>query len=692
MSDTIRAGVALSLKDGFSLGIKKAGSEAEGFGSKVTGAMGKVDSALSGVAGKLGALGVTFGAAAAVNNTINFADKMTRLGITAGIGADQVEALKQKMWETAQAPDIKMNVDSLGEAMDQVLERTGDIKFAEENMRAMGLAMQATGASGADIGGLFAEFQKMGLGADEAMKSLDLLTVQGKQGAFTLQNLAGLGPRTIAAYTATGRSGAAALQEMGAALQVIRMGTGSSEQAATAFEALMRNLTDPTKQKALASLGVTVRDQAGNFKSVTSIMDEIVRKSGGSTERLGTIFDAEAMRSFNYELAEFQKTGALGTLDKFNNLQSDGTTIMNDAATGASTLKSNLNNLQTAFYRFGDTKLTGPLEKITNELNTLAEDPEKFQRVFTGIAVGIGAIAAVKGLATVTSLIANFKNLKGGKVGLDVAGAGGAGLPVFVTNMGGGAGVSAGTFANSAPEVWKDTGNVLKSKPVISDKVTAGLTNMTKSAGGMAGLSAITAAAIEVPTAALGIYDTVKNKDLSRSQKYNEVGRISGGAVGGIGGAAAGAAMGAAIGSVVPVLGTLAGGAIGGALGYFLLKSAGTELGGMVGTSLENSKSKKEASEVRQNEMRLQTLSARTGVTPEDLARVDAASRQYAAANLGSPMATQTKPQAVLTGNAEMTVRIEADVPVRASVTNTRSSIPGMNVNTGNVREARANQ
>ena len=115
-----------------------------------------------------------------------------------------------------------------------------------------------------------------------------------------MKDLAALGPRTIAAYTATGRSGAKALIEMGAALQVIRRGTGSSEQAATAFEAVMRNLTSPDKQQKLRSLGVSVRDSlTGEFRPITELMTEIVEKSGGSLETLGTIFDAEAVRAFN---------------------------------------------------------------------------------------------------------------------------------------------------------------------------------------------------------------------------------------------------------------------------------------------------------------------------------------------------------------------------------------------------------
>jgi TP901 family phage tail tape measure protein len=686
MGDTIRAGVALSLKGDFSAGIKKAGADAKGFGDGVSASLKKVDGVLSGVSSKIAALGISIGAAAAVKNTIDFDDKMTRLGITADISAERVDALKKKMWETAQAPDIKINVDSLNEAMDQVLERTGDIEFAESNLRAMGLAIQATGASGADIGGLFAEFQKMKLGADDAMKSLDLLTLQGKAGAFTLENLASLGPRTISAYSATGRSGSQALREMGAALQVIRMGTGSSEQAATAFEAVFTDLRNPQNQKDLAKLGVSLKDRSGNFRSIADIMKDIVVLSKGNENIIGSMFGSEAMRAFNTLIGEYKKTGSITSLQKFLDLQSDGTTILKDSARAANDAKSNIENLQTAFYRFADSKLTGPLSKVTDGLNQLAEDPDKFQRVFTGIAIGLGAIVAVKGLATVTTLIGNIKGLRGGKVGIDVAGAGGAGMPVFVTNWGG-SGVTAGAFANTAPEVWKDTGASLSKN-----------SNWIPSGTGKAALAGMgLAALVAVPQTISEIRAIKADTELSNHDRATRSGAAVGGAIGTVAGAGAGIAvsaiagakLGALIGTALgPGIGTAIGGVLGAGAGTLVgiaMAKAGREAGGYIGGKLGDSAESKRLSDVR-------SFSARTGISAADLERANVASRQYAAASLRAPLPQASRQEAILTGNAEMLVRVVSDVPVTASVVSTRNSIAGMTVNTGNIREARANQ
>ena len=189
-----------------------------------------------------------------------------------------MDALKKRIFETATAPDIKVDPGQIISAIDQIIERTGDMEFVEQNLMLIGSAIQAVGADGSAIGGLVAEFQKMGLSSDEVAKALGTLTKQGKNGAFTLENLASLGPRVISAYTATGRSGTEALREMGAALQVIRTATGSSEQAATAFEAVMNSLTDKKKQDSLKKMGVYVRNSANQFKPINELMAEIVKK------------------------------------------------------------------------------------------------------------------------------------------------------------------------------------------------------------------------------------------------------------------------------------------------------------------------------------------------------------------------------------------------------------------------------
>jgi len=592
MADQIRAGVLLSLKDTYSPGIKKAGAETKGFESGILSSMEKINRATSGVSAKMAGVGLTIGTGVAVNDLINTQARMERLATSFDISTQAADQLKAKIYQVSQSPEIKVDKGEILGAMEQIAERTGDLKFAEENVRAIGLAIQATGATGDDIGGMFAEFQKMGLGAKDSMAALEALTVQGKKGAFTLQNLAGLGPRTIAAYSATGRTGTTALREMGAALQVIRQSTGSSEQAATSFEAVMRNLTDPVKQKELKKMGVAVRDQAGEFRPITTLLAEIVTKAKGSPEALGSIFDAEAMRAFNASIAEYQKSGAVTSLEEFLALQGDGNTILRDSARNAQTLKANITNLQGAFTKFADKNLTAPLGVIADTLNRLAEKPRELQRVFTTIAVGLAAVAAVKGLTTATTLVKNLKDLKapkgfGGAGGATVGGTGGARpVAVMVTNWpAGGIGTGTGSGVGLTPEVGADG----KGKPESAMKSKADKLRAQKASQTAALKGGLIAGGIQLALNAAGsvpdMLAVAGDSTLTDREKSKEIGGDVGGLVGGLGGTVGGALAGAALGSVVPVFGTAVGALVGAGIGM-LGGWLGTEAGKMVGESL----------------------------------------------------------------------------------------------------------
>ena len=592
----IKAGVLLSLKDQFSQGIKNACSGVEAFQSRAASAIKKVDQAFSGLKTAAGAIGVSFSVGSAAREIINLDAKMTAFGTTMNMSAERVNKLKQSLFDTAVASNVKIGTDELMAAMDSIAERTGDAEFIEANMRNLGIAIRATGAAGSDIGGLYSEIQKMGLSAEEAATAVSTLAVQGNNGAFVMKDLASLGPRTIAAYTATGRSGTKALVEMGAALQVIRRGTGSSEQAATAFEAVMRNLTSPDKQQKLKLLGVEVRDGlTKEFRPITEIMTEIVEKSGGSLETLGTIFDSEAVRAFNSAIGEYQKTGVVSSFKEFNDMLDDGSYLENAAARNANTLAANLKNVQTAFVKFVNSEPIGVLEKLNKLFNYLSENPERFNKVFGAIAVGLTSIVAVKGAARIIDLISGIKNLKSGGGNINIgSNIGGNGMPVYVTNWGGKAGASPFPSSGAASQ-GSDFSVSTKKTPTGKPAGTPlGQSKIPKGATGRAaGAGALSAAFVALPQMYSEIKEVNANEDMTKKEKNIARGGAVGEAVGKIGGAAAGAAAGAAIGSVIPGIGTLIGAGVGGLIGYFGGKG-GRLIGEKIGEAVSGKEDNKE--------------------------------------------------------------------------------------------------
>ena len=367
-------------------------------------------------------------------------ERFTRLGIQANRSAEDIDILKNRIYEVAKSPDIRIDPGQITSAIEEIIEKTGDLQFAQDNIRNIGIALQATGAEGQSIGGIMAEFQKMGLSAEQSFEALEILNAQGKEGAFTLRDLSTLGSRVVTAYTAMGRTGVPAIREMGAALQVIRQGTGSSEMAATAFEALLRTLGDADKVKILQGGGIQIFEPGSTtiMRSLPDIMEEIIERTKGSKLAMSQVFDAEAIRAFNAAVGEFQRKGSVESFQRFYEIQGDGNALTEDSIRAANTFNAALSNLLTIWKQFADKKLTEPIKDLTSYLNGL--DPatvERWLEIGKNLAIaGAGAIAVSK----VVRFGANARTLFGrgggaaGAAGGIAAGAFGDAIPVYVVN------------------------------------------------------------------------------------------------------------------------------------------------------------------------------------------------------------------------------------------------------------------
>ncbi|MGP9664051.1 phage tail tape measure protein [Halomonas sp. AOP22-C1-8] len=384
-----------------------------------------------------------------VRNLVNLEERFTRLGIQSQKSAEEMEELRRQIFETAREPDIRVDPSQITGAIEAIVEKTGDLEFARENIRNIAMAISATGAEGGNIGEILAEFQKMDIrGMDAVLRSIDTLNEQGKAGAFTLQNLASLGPRVVTAYTALGRQGPEAIREMGAALQVIRQGTGSSEQAATAFEALLRTFQDAEKAKELArKSGVQIFDpdelERGRevLRPINELMVEIVEAAEGRTSLLSGVFDAEAMRAFNAALGEYNRTGAVESMDRFFQVQGDGTTTMGDSARAAETAAGAMRNLSSAWQDFADSNLSDHIQAAADALNSLdSETVDRWLKIAGMTAGGIAGLYALRSMGRLGMdlgrggrALLGRRSTSGGIAG---AASSLAPVPVFVTNMG----------------------------------------------------------------------------------------------------------------------------------------------------------------------------------------------------------------------------------------------------------------
>nr|WP_318710427.1 phage tail tape measure protein [uncultured Treponema sp.] len=697
----IKAGVLLSLKDKFSQGIKSAGSGVEAFASKAASAIQGVDKAFSGLGTAMGALGVSLSVGAATKEIIQLDNRLTRIGLTADASAEQVNQLKQKIFEAASDSSIKIDTTSINDALDVVMTKTGDLKYTEDNIRNIAIAIQATGEQGASIGSVFAEFQKFGYTADQITKLMDDMVKQGDQGAFTFGEFAKAGSAVISAYSPIGTA-PEDIKRANAAMQIIMMGTKNAEIAVTALGSAMSELSSPDKQAKLMAIGVRVRDESGKFRDFNDIMADLLKVSEkvGNTDFLGNIFGQTTMQAIraygNFYADMYPKLMDLG----------DTTGAMeHKSATMANTLAANIQQVQTAFVRFADAKLTAPLEKLTDLLNKLAEDPDAFNRIFTGIAVGIGSIAAVKGLSSVINIVSSIASLRKGGGNINIgSNLGGAGMPVYVTNWGGKAGASpfpssgavgkqqpigrtpTGQAAGTPLNAGSQAGTLAK----MGGAASLALHSVTKTQMALGGAaSGIGTALVAIPSAVSEVSAINADESLSKKEKTvkkggaigNAAGSVVGATVGGAAGVAAGAAAGAAIGSIVPGLGTIVGGLVGagiGALGGWLGGKAGRAIGEGIGSAVAGDE-EEQVSETLENQIPANMIPA--GQLPPEIAN------QYMT---DEPQWQGMNMNAEISGQADVNLHLTLDDNrTMLSAETARNTARNIYVNCGSAVEAR---
>lgn len=428
------------------------------------------------------ALGTAMVGGAAVRGYAQLDRRISRIAIAADISREKAKELKDEINAVSNTKGIRIDPNEATSAVEEILTKTGDLAYAIENLPNIAAVIQATGAGGLEVGGIFTEFKKLAIDSSEAaMKAIDTLNMQGKQGAFTLANMAKEGPKIFAAYAATGREGASAVTELGAALQIIRQGVGSDAEAVTAFESIIRDITRPETVKKLKQLGnIDVFDpeklKQGKevMRSLPVLIEEIVTKSGGLSSKLSMLnLTDEAKRALKPVIAEYVQTGDVKAFDEFLKLSGDGSTTLNDAAVAASDFAASLQLVSNSWNQFANQQLAAPIAELADAINSLEPDAvQNWLETGKNIALVVGGLVAVKkgidAIKWTKGVWDAAKPSKGGAGGLGGAMADLGATPVYVVNMpGGGFDIPTG-----GPD--KPTGKVPKAFNALK-KMTPGL-------------------------------------------------------------------------------------------------------------------------------------------------------------------------------------------------------------------------
>lgn len=379
-------------------------------------------------------LAVGFATGATVRNIGNFEAQMTRLGTNAKLTSDEVNLLSQSILDLSTQKDIRIDTTQLAAGVDELLGKTGDFQFVQDNLENMGLFMQAFGADAQSTGAIFAQFREKGIRDSKAvMDTIDQLYSQFAIGSVNVKDLAGISEQLFATYQGKGPQ---AISQMAALVQLFAKAKGNANESLTSIQAVFATFSDKKKVEFLNRQGIEVfKKGTKELREPVELLLEVLDKAKNDPMKLGDVFDQTALQG----IASLYSQENKDLLLQMTSGTADFGATQEAAAKNAATLNSAMLSLNNSFNKFANERLAEPIQELADAINEV--DDESIQNWLkwgeaAAWALG-GLVLAKKGLDVASSIKNVFGNKPGGgggKGGFADLGA----MPVYVVNMPGG--------------------------------------------------------------------------------------------------------------------------------------------------------------------------------------------------------------------------------------------------------------
>ena len=381
----------------------KAGSMMAGVGKKIGGAVGKLASPLA-------LIGGTAGVVMAARDLAEYQDKLSTLGISAGMSAEQMMGLEKRIQSAAYTTGQAR--DGLADAAKVMADITGDNGFAADSLEAVGRAATATSMDITSTAQAFATFKRdMGATTDEAAQLFNTMAALGNTQS---------------------------MDRFARSAQVL----GLSKDNFTSYNALIKTLS-PTMggldqaANAVDQIGIALKSAKGGGELRWVFRDAIDKD--GTIKDYEKLLEAMAGMSDRARKKVFSKVGASMTGFDIDKVSADFNTYMKKAENASHVsdafarkqgeAKFQMNLLTTAAKDFASSALGPVLGDIARRMGAITGDPAKlakFQAQLTEvaqavIAIGQGVAVVVKGL----SAVAKFSGGVGAGLHKAVSGGGG---------------------------------------------------------------------------------------------------------------------------------------------------------------------------------------------------------------------------------------------------------------------------
>lgn len=379
-------------------------------------------------------IAAAFATGATVRSIGNFSEQMTRLGTNAKLTDEQVATLKGNILELANQKDIRIDTTQFTAAVDELLGKTGDFEFVNNNIENMGLFMQAFGADAKSSGALFAQFREKGIkDAKEVMNVIDDLYSQFAVGSVNVKDLASISEQLFSVYQG---KGPAAITQMASLVQLFAKTKGNANESLTSIQGVFAAFSDKTKVAFLDKQGIAVfKKGTKELREPVELLLEILDKAKNDPLKLGDVFDQTSLQG----LASLYSKDNKDLLMQMNTSTGQYGETQKAAAKNAAEFNNAIKSLNTSFNQFAESRLSKPIQDLADSINSVDDKTIENWLKWGEAALWIvgGLVAAKKGLdlaGSIKNVFGSNKPGKGGKGGFADMGV----MPVYVVNMGAG--------------------------------------------------------------------------------------------------------------------------------------------------------------------------------------------------------------------------------------------------------------
>lgn len=458
--------------------------------SAVTSFAGKAKASLSAVGKSIGNMniGSVLGPVligGGLGYTIKQVGDLSRELLYYGMAAKKSDADTDVFRESLHSMAIQTGVDAKAilASISKVGEITGDFKFSEEMGLTLAKTSLAANTSMEDLALLSSAINaNVGWGMKEISEYFNSLIIQGDQGSFTLQKFAQEGKALFSSAAAFGLKSKEQFAYFGAMLQTIAPSIKSEAEITTSIGALFRDLKD--KQKDLGKKGIKIFDKVdgkNQVRDLQAIIGDIMKYVDGDQKKLAQIgLTSESMKVLNPLMADYQKGWVKMQAITESGLKGMSNTneLENRYERASRTFDKSMEKMKASAVKFADLNLAGPVETLSNALQTLSEHQGIVTAGFSAMTAAAGLIGLIKvgqlgmkgydiykhffpGKKSTESLPSNVIPLHSNDI-----------QKVFVTNMNGGFGVN-----------YMDDDVPMPQTPVATQKVAQAMESTTREVG-----------------------------------------------------------------------------------------------------------------------------------------------------------------------------------------------------------------